>query len=77
MDPPYQNTVKSHLWEKFDSDKFWDLVRILSKIKNVIVFVSEISAPNDFKCIYKFKRTNGMHNISKNTTIEEKVFILE
>ena len=76
LDPPYKGTCNLP-WEKdknFDSDEFWNVVRKLGKIKNVTVIVSELSAPSDFKCVYKFKRKNGMHNVSDKTLIEEKLY---
>jgi DNA adenine methylase len=74
MDPPYKGTCNLP-WEEFDSTQFWNIVRKLSKTKNVTVIVSEVSAPSDFKCVYKFKRRNGMHNISDKTEIEEKLYM--
>jgi DNA adenine methylase len=74
MDPPYKGTCNLP-WEEFDSTQFWNIVRKLSKIKGITVIVSEISAPSDFKCIYRFKRRNGMHNISDKTEIEEKLYV--
>lgn len=80
MDPPYKGTCNLP-WEKekdFDSKQFWHSVRILSKIKGVTVIVSEVSAPSDFKCVYKFKRRNGMHNItSDKMVIEEKLYMIK
>jgi DNA adenine methylase len=75
MDPPYRGTCNLP-WGEFDSTQFWNIVRKLSKIKNVIVIVSEVSAPSDFKCIYRFKRRNGMHNTTDKTEIEEKLYVL-
>lgn len=76
MDPPYKNT-SCQPWEKFDSDEFWNIVRKLSKMKNVKVMVSEVSAPKDFKCIYQLKRRNGLHNItSEKTIITEKLYTM-
>jgi site-specific DNA-adenine methylase len=75
MDPPYKDT-SCQPWEDFDSTQFWNIVRKLSKIKGVKIIVSEISAPSDFKCIYKFKRKNGMHNITDKVEIEEKLYTI-
>jgi site-specific DNA-adenine methylase len=79
MDPPYKGTCNIPFEKKqdFDSNQFWDMVRKLSKTKGIIVLVSEISAPKDFKCIYKFDRRNGMHNVGTvQTVIKEKLYIL-
>lgn len=54
-DPPYEGTTEYH--SSFDSEKFWEFIRNVSK--NNYVFVSEYSAPNDFTCItQKIKRTS-------------------
>lgn len=77
MDPPYKGTCNLP-WEKendFDSTQFWNIVRKLAKIKNVKVIISEVSAPSDFKCIYRFKRKNGMHNITNKVEIDEKLYM--
>ncbi len=70
-DPPYAKYNRyydeEHNRLSFDHDKFWDWVRKMSK--NNIVFVSEYSAPADFRNIHK-KRTTS-HG-SKNT---EKLYI--
>jgi DNA adenine methylase len=79
MDPPYKGTCNIPFEKKqdFDSNQFWDIVRKLSKTKGITVLVSEISAPRDFKCIYKFDRKNGMHNVGTNqTVIKEKLYVL-
>jgi len=73
-DPPYKGT-SCQPWPEFDSVQFWNIMRNLSKYKNIKVIVSEVSAPNDFKCIYRLKRRNGMHNISDKLVIEEKLFV--
>ena len=54
-DPPYANTTG--YGEKFNSDEFWNYMRFLSK--NHKVFVSELTAPSDFICIWEkpFRRT--------------------
>lgn len=75
MDPPYKNS--SQPWEEFNSDQFWTVVRKLGKMKNIKILISEFSAPKDIKCIYKFKRRNGMHNITTNKImLEEKLYII-
>ena len=55
-DPPYDGTT-GYGKEKFDSDIFWEYAREISK--NHLVFVSEQSAPQDFKSIWDkpFTRT--------------------
>lgn len=70
-DPPYNNTYNYGL--KFDSAKFWDWVRDMSK-KN-IVLVSEQEAPDDFRILWEkgYQRTLGNAN-RKNVT--EKLYIM-
>jgi site-specific DNA-adenine methylase len=76
LDPPYRGT-SCQPWPKFDSDRFWTICRKLGKMKNVKLFISEVSAPSDFKCIYTLKRRNGMHNITSNKIIiEEKLYTI-
>ena len=55
-------------------DKFWDRVRELSK--NNKVFISELSAPEDFKMIWhkKIKNTVGLNNSLEQV---EKLFVKE
>lgn len=52
IDPPYKDT-KQYNKQKFDTEKFWNLVREMSK--RCIVVVSEYAAPNDFITIWKEK----------------------
>lgn len=75
MDPPYEGTCNLP-WGGFDSVSFWKIARKLSTRPNVHVLVSEISAPEDFKCVYKFKRSNGMRHSCGDLTIEEKIYVL-
>lgn len=54
-DPPYKSSlgninVNKYLNE-FDTTLFWDVMRKWSK--NNLVFISEETAPKDFKCIWK------------------------
>lgn len=55
-DPPYNGTT-GYGKEKFDSQAFWEYAKEISK--NHLVFVSEQSAPQDFKSIWDkpFTRT--------------------
>lgn len=54
-DPPYKGSkpYKTNLLGKFDSNIFWDWVRLESKYNPVIV--SEYEAPNDFICVWAKK----------------------
>jgi len=51
-DPPYQNTDKTYKDKKFDYEYFWEWVR--EKSKHNTVFVSELSAPEDFECVWSY-----------------------
>lgn len=73
LDPPYKNT-SCQPWPEFDSQKFWNVVRYLCN-QGCLVFVSEFSAPKDFKSIFSFSRKNGLHNVSIGQTLIEKIFV--
>lgn len=70
-DPPYNKTTK-YPYDIYNPDKFWDKVRQLSKSN--IVLVSELSAPDDFKELWRreIRNTVGTSNSLKQT---EKIFI--
>lgn len=72
-DPPYKNTKQYRGTPKFDSEKFWDIVRKWSK-KN-IVLVSEFNAPKDFKCIWKKQKYAILDSIHNKKKLTEKLFI--
>lgn len=68
-DPPYQSTVGYE--SSFDHQKFWDWCRKMSKYH--YVYVSEYSAPSDFKCIW---RKAVKEQVGKNINQKvEKLFI--
>ena len=73
-DPPYANSTK-YATGSFDHDKFWQWCRDMSEAGHT-VFISEYSAPDDFKCIW------SMDNIVSGLTVNgtqkrniEKLFI--
>lgn len=68
-DPPYDRSQCHFSKGKFNSDEFWNWAREMSK--NNIVFVSNYSAPDDFKCIWT-KTTTSLG--AKRT---EKLYIKE
>lgn len=75
-DPPYLGTTKYK--DEFDHSKFWNWVRNLSDVHTI--FVSEYSAPDDFKCIWEKVTTsslsaNGKSGGSKKST--EKLFVYQ
>ncbi len=71
-DPPYNNTT-GYGKDKFNSDEFWEYMRVISK--NNKVFISEQTAPNDFECIWEkeFTRTLDV-NKDNQFKVTEKLF---
>lgn len=71
-DPPYQATTGYK--DAFDSDKFWQWCRDKAK-EGHKVFISEYSAPDDFKCIWEKQINSNLGGKSKKAT--EKLFVYE
>lgn len=73
-DPPYQNTQSYSEWW-FNHKEFWEYIRNLSKTNKV--FVSEYTAPSDFKVIYEFSQKSCLQwwSQSHNNQPNEKLFI--
>lgn len=69
-DPPYQSTIGYE--SSFDHEKFWQWCREMSSFGHH-VYISEYSAPYDFKCIWRksVKETVGK-NINQKV---EKLFV--
>lgn len=75
-DPPYASTKKYE--SDFDNDAFWEWCRKM-KDKGNEVYISEYSAPSDFKCIWSKTRKDGMGTYKfgeKQSTKIEKLFTL-
>jgi DNA adenine methylase len=70
-DPPYADTVQEYSKSNFDSEKFWEWCRKMSKAGHTVL-ISEYKAPKDFKCVLRIKTTLGIH--SENRTRYEKLF---
>lgn len=72
-DPPYDNTT-GYTSGKFNTEEFWEHMREISK--DNMVFISELNAPDDFKCIWKrpFTRTLD-RNKNNQFKVVEKLFI--
>ena len=70
-DPPYNGT-KPYPYDNYDKEAFWNKVRELSEHNQV--FISELSAPDDFKMVWhkKIKNTVGLNNSLDQV---EKLFI--
>ena len=74
LDPPYQGTTSYVLLPLFDSDRFWQNVRVISKKHYVIT--SGYEAPKDFKTIREFHPKTGM-NLNRMEKIFAQGLILE
>jgi DNA adenine methylase len=59
-DPPYANTTKYDLFDGFDNNEFWNVMRKWSG--NNKVFVSEYTAPEDFECVLEIKTRTDLRN---------------
>lgn len=70
-DPPYQATTGYK--NAFDSDKFWQWCRYKAN-EGHKVFISEYSAPDDFRCIWEKQINSNLGGKSKKAT--EKLFTI-
>lgn len=70
-DPPYAEGVG--YCKKFDTQKFWQWCRDLSKQGHIVV-VSEHNAPPDFVCIWQHETLSHLNNRNKIAKIE-KLFV--
>ena len=68
-DPPYENTKKFANAINFNYNEFWDKVREWSK--NHFVLVSELSAPNDFICVWQKSVSRSIKSTDKSTATEK------
>ena len=63
--------------DDFPHEKFWEWVRKMSK-EGHKVFVSEYTAPDDFKCIWQKTKKDGMGTTvkgNKQNVKTEKLFV--
>ena len=74
IDPPYKDT-KQYNKQKFDTEKFWNLVREMSK--RCIVVVSEYEAPNDFITIWEREIIQNINKRLDTKTQLEKLFAIK
>lgn len=74
IDPPYKDT-KQYNKQKFDTEKFWNLVREMSK--RCIVVVSEYEAPNDFITIWEKEIVQNINKRLDTNTQLEKLFVIK
>lgn len=71
-DPPYAGKIRPGTRQNFDTEMFWDHVRLLSEDNTVLV--SETEAPEDFKVVWeKEVKTDMQQSIRKRT---EKLFCI-
>lgn len=73
-DPPYANQKQYANATAFNYNEFWETMRKWSK--NNIVIISELNAPNDFKCIWE-KSVSRSIKVSDKSRDTEKLFILK
>lgn len=75
IDHPYKDT-KQYNRQKFDTEKFWNLVREMSK--RCIVVVSEYEAPNDFITIWKKDLLQNINRKALDRQLAtEKLFVIK
>lgn len=74
-DPPYKWTAEYKEWA-FDHTKFWEWVR--EKAKTHKIFISEYTAPPDFRCIFEFSQKSTLQgwNQLHNDQPTEKLFTI-
>lgn len=72
-DPPYQNTKKYK--NSINYDVFWEWCRLTTK-RGSKVFISEYSAPDDFKCIWVKKLKKALPT-GDTLVATEKLFVHE
>jgi len=70
-DPPYKSTT-GYGNMLFDHNKFWDTMRKWSK--NNIVYISEYTAPSDFKCVSKREKHQSLNGKGSGKLVYEKLW---
>jgi DNA adenine methylase len=71
-DPPYKNTKQFANSKNFNHELFWDIMTEWSKSN--IVLVSELQAPDDWKCIWQQEVSRSIKSTDKSKAVE-KLFI--
>ena len=72
-DPPYANTKQFANSQDFDYEEFWEIMRKWSKTNYVII--SELSAPDDFICIWQKDVQRSMKSTDNTMRAVEKLFV--
>jgi len=70
-DPPYKSTT-GYGDMLFDHTKFWEIMRKWSK--NNVVYISEYTAPSDFKCVSKRAKHQSLNGKGAGKVVYEKVW---
>ncbi len=73
-DPPYEGTTGYGGVSAWDSEAFWDAVREWSTRGNT-VFVSELNAPDDMKCVWEKSYRRGLRTKNGAELVTERVFM--
>lgn len=71
-DIPYANTKQMDVVNTFNYEEFWGIMREWSK--NNIVYISELSAPSDFECVFEQEVSRSIKATDKSKAVE-KLFI--
>ena len=70
--PPYANTT-TYQGKKFNTDEFWEYMREISKDNQV--YISELTAPDAFECIWEKPFTRTLDRNKENQfKVTEKLF---
>lgn len=68
-DPPYSDTTQSYGTGNFDSEEFWNIMRLWSQ--NNDVYISEYVAPDDFECVLEMPTKIDIRN--KKNQMEKRI----
>lgn len=68
-DPPYDNTTKFTGTPDFNTEKFWNVMRLWSQ--NNDVYISEYVAPEDFECVLEMPTKIDIRN--KKNQMEKRI----
>lgn len=68
-DPPYSDTTQAYGTGNFNTEEFWNVMRLWSKDNDV--YISEYVAPEDFKCVLEIPTKIDIRN--KDNEMEKRV----